>query len=275
MRRVTGSVLLIGLFASSVLALYYRHQADEFRERLAAINEPARQVRESLRTEPKDKRALIVNPAANQAGHGVPDRAVLQAVAERENRIRQLEANLQNKDALILSLQQAATNQPADPSRRLRHQQSWLDELKQSNPQRYAAFTNRREQVQQAVQMSVAEKAAYFSDLDPSTLSEEDLANYQVTAQLLDETWRLTELLRTDLSADDRRTAMQALHQDRHDLGPLLESARSKEFINLGLQLGYNGDDAQAFGEYIGKVIDLTSIQSIYRKMRTGAQASS
>ena len=142
--------------------------------------------------------------------------------------------------------------------------------MKQSNPQRYAAFTNQREQVQQAVQMSVAEKAAYFRDRDPSTLSEEDQADYQGMSQLLDETLRLTELLRTDLSAADRRAVMQTLHQDRHELEPLLESARSKEFVNLGLQLGYNDDDAQAFGEYISKVIDLTSLQSIYRTMRTG-----
>ena len=210
-------------------------------------------------------------PASQQSGDAQAEHADEHAAAKREARIRELEAALQNKDALILTLQQAATNSPADTSRSRRRQQSWLDEMQQSNPQRYAAFTNRREQVQQAVQMSLAEKAAYFRDRDPSAMSEEDQVDYQAMSQLIDETGRLTELLRTDLPAADRRVVMQTLHQDRHELEPLLESARAKEFINLGLQLGHNDDDAQAFGEYLNKVIDLTSLQSIYRTMRTGA----
>ncbi|MDD5677168.1 MAG: hypothetical protein PHW60_04145 [Kiritimatiellae bacterium] len=262
-------ILLIGLIASAVMAAYYRYQANDFRKQMAAVEKQARPARESLQATLKQAAPVPAAPASKQSGSGADE----QALAEREARIRELEAALQNKDTLIVSLQQAATNRAADTSRPPRRRQSWLDELKKNNPQQYAAFTNQREQVRQAAQMSVAEQATYFRDRDLSNLSEEGLAAYQRMSQLLDETCRLTELMHSaNLSESDRRIVAQTLHQDRHELGPLLESARSQEFVNLGLQLGYNNDDAQALGEYIRKVIDLTSPQPIYRNMQRGAR---
>jgi len=76
--------------------------------------------------------------------------------------------------------------------------------------------------------------------------------------------------MRAGLPPNERQAVMQTLQQNRSELAPMLDAARSKELVNLGIQLGYNDDDAQAFGNYINKVIDLTSMQSIYRSMRAG-----
>ena len=95
-------------------------------------------------------------------------------MAERDALIRQLESAVRERDARLLSLQQTATNRPADSPRRQRGPQAWLDELRQNNPEQYAAITNRREQVRQAAQTSLAEKADYFRARNLSDMSEED-----------------------------------------------------------------------------------------------------
>ena len=213
---------------------------------------------------------MTMTPISKPAGTGAPDHAAKQAAMERQNRIRQLEAALHNKDAFILSLQQAATNRPADPSWFRRRPQARLDDLKQTNPQQYEVIVQRREQMRQEIQTSFAEKEAYFGNSDPSDMSEEEQAEYQRMTQLLDETRRLTEQMRTGLPPNERQAVIQALQQNRSELAPMLDAARSKEWFNLGVQLGYNEDEAQAFGNYINKIIDLTSMQSIYRSMRAG-----
>lgn len=50
----------------------------------------------------------------------------------------------------------------------------------------------------------------------------------------------------------------------------MLLTERSKEWYDLGIQLGYKDADALAFMNYLNKVIDLTDMQSIYRDMRSG-----
>lgn len=260
----------LGLLSSSVLAVYYRHQADEFRKQLVAVEDRARQAHESLRTGSRNEPPATVKPISQQAGTGAADHAARQTAMDQQNRIRQLEAALYNKDTLILSLQQAATNRPADPSWSRHRQQARLDDLKQTNPRQYEDVIKRREQVRQEIQTSFAEKEAYFGNSDPSNMSEEEQAAYQQMAQLLDETRRLTEQMRAGLPPNERQAVMQTLQQNRSELAPMLDAARSKEWVNLGIQLGYNDEDAQAFGNYINKVIDLTSMQSIYRSMRAG-----
>lgn len=208
---------------------------------------------------------------SKQAAATSPDHAARRITVEQENRIRQLEAEIRDKDALILSLRQAATNRPADSSRIQRRQQAWLDDLKQNNPQQYDEIMKRREQIRQDIQTSYAEKEIYFSSGGSAGTSEQEQAENQRIAQLLDEAWRLNDQMRNgNLPSNERQAVAQAMQQNRSELGPLLDNARARAWNNLGVQLGYNNDDAQALGDYINKIIDLTSMQSIYRSMRMG-----
>lgn len=267
MSRVLWLILLLGMLLSFGVADYYRQQAADFRGKVAALENQKRQLQESRKaaraipsSKPTDSRPA--NPVRMTAG--------------MESRIHELEAALQNKDALIASLQQAATNRPANPPRSPRQLQSWLDDLKQNNPRQYEAVTQRWEQSRQAAQTSFAEKEAYLQNRDPADMSEEEAAAYQQMTQLLSETWRLAELMRNDnaLSPAERRAAMQTLRQNMRQVTPMLLAERSKEWYNLGLQLGYNDEDASAFRDYINNVIDLTEMQSIYRNMRSGRYMS-
>ena len=45
---------------------------------------------------------------------------------------------------------------------------------------------------------------------------------------------------------------------------------RGISLLDLGVQLEYTGDEALVFKDYLNQIIDLTSMQSIYRSMRGG-----
>lgn len=175
---------------------------------------------------------------------------------------------LEKKDAIIFLLQQAATNAPAESQRAQRRMQARWEDLKQTNPQQYEAITNRRAQARQDMAASLAEKAEYLKAGDTSAMTGEEREQYQRMTELLNETRLLTEQLQTESPDVDRRAIMQTLHKNMRELEPLLSAERSREWYNLGLQLGYQEADAKAFGDYLNKVIDLTSLQSMFRNRR-------
>jgi len=261
MRRLIWSILLLGMFLSCGVAAYYRQQALEFRGNLAVFENLKKQSRES-------RPATNMIPATMKTDSGRSNQLFM--AVEMESRIHELEAALQNKDVLIASLQQAATNRLANLPRSSSRLQAWLDDLKQNNPRQYAAVTQRWEQARLAAQTSFAEKEAYLQARDQDAMSEDEQGAYQQMTQLLNETWRLADLLQTGADPAERRLAMQTLRQNMRQLAPMLLAERSKEWYNLGLQLGYKDADALAFSEYLNKVIDLTDMQSIYRNMRSG-----
>ncbi|MCG2681272.1 MAG: hypothetical protein L6455_15085 [Kiritimatiellae bacterium] len=266
-RCAAGWGLLVGLIASVGLAIHYRYQAEAYRGQLAAVEDLAHKARTSLGAVSGPAPAALALP---QAATGLTVRALEQTLMAREGRIRQLEAALQNNAAQVLTLQQAASNRPAaspQPSRRTR---AWLDDLKQSNSAQYEAITRRRDQARQAAQLSLTEQADYFNAGTEATLNENEQAEYQRMAQLFDDTRRLHQQLQADLPPDERHAAQRALRQNMHELEPLLETERSRTWYNLGLQLGYQADDARKFMEYLDKVIDLTSLQSVSRNLNAG-----
>ena len=262
--------LVAGFLSSSGLALHFYTQARTARPASAAIEARPFQTERPATTQLGQTAIVPASPGLQLAGAGPNTRVADQRKREWESRIARLEAEIQNKDAVILTLRQAATPPPPDPTRMPRRSSSWLEAIKQNNPQQYATLTNRREQVRQALETSVAEKADYFRNRDPATTTEAEQAQYQHMVQLLDDSWRLAEQLRSDLSPADRRAAQQTLRQNMREVEPILTTERSKEWYNLGLQLGYNEAEARAFGEHLNTIIDLTSVQSIYRNLREG-----
>lgn len=268
-RRATGWGWRIGLLAACALALYYRQQAAVTRDNLAAVEAQTRQARALFQRALNSKPAVVTRPASNQADLALLYQAVEQAAAKREARLRQLETTLQNKEAFIAALQQAASNRPAETAPR--PTRAWLDDLRQSDPRQYAAILQRRELARQETQLAFAEKADFFRARDPSAFSEEERAEYEEVAQLLDETWLLAERLRAAPPAEERRAVWQALRDNLRDLEPVLEAERSKTWYNLGRQLGYADDDAVAFAEYLNRIVELTSMQAVYRSLRAGA----
>ena len=111
----------------------------------------------------------------------------------------------------------------------------------------------------------MAKKAAYFLDRDVDTMTEDEAAEYTHMMDLLTETLALTDRLQSDLPRDERREAMHDFRHNLRDLAPMLENERGYEFYQIGKDLGYTDDAAESFATYLTEVVDLTSVQSIFR----------
>ncbi len=280
MSRLVSLLSLAGLLAVSGLAWHYRGQRTELQAALTAAEKA------SARPRPRPAR-LPAAPAPASAGPARSEPAVApaatrvgedsaRAAARWEMRVRQLEAEVQAKDALIASLRRPGTNQAANAPREPRTQQrrssDWAQAMRTNDPQRYAAITQRIEQVRAAVSSALAETQAYFLNQDPARLTPEEQAAYIRMGELLKESGRLMNQMQMDMAPSERRQAMRKLMENRRAIEPMLDYARSREWINLGLDLGYSESEAQALGQYIERVIGLTSPDALHRALRGGGR---
>lgn len=199
-------------------------------------------------------------------------------------RIRRLQAQIDEKDRLIAALQQkpaeaapqpggvAPANRTADQRRPWRDRSAWLEELKQTDPRRYEEIQTRRQEARQKTQRSIAEQATYYLDRDTSKMDETELADYDKLLGLLDETWRLAEQMQSDLPWEERRPLMRTLHENMQELTPLMESERDQAFYEVGLGFGYSESEAQEFTDYLNSVIEVTSMRTLMDSMHGGGR---
>ena len=95
-------------------------------------------------------------------------------------------------------------------------------------------------------------------------------AEYERMLGLLDETWRLSEQMQSDLSWEERRPLMQTLRENMDELGPMMEAERDRTFCEIGRDFGYTESEAQDFADYLNGIIDVTSMRSLFGGMHGG-----
>jgi len=107
--------------------------------------------------------------------------------------------------------------------------------------------------------------------MDTSSMTAGELQSYQQTVQLLTELQQAAERLgANDLPSDQRQELRGAVRQDMQALQPLLQAQRNIEWYSLGLQLGYNQQDALAFADNLNLIADQTSMRNVYQNVRSG-----
>jgi hypothetical protein len=182
--------------------------------------------------------------------------------------INDLQAQLADKNALIASLQRNnISNVVPDVMRNSEPEErrNWLENLQTSDPERYKEIMEQRETARQAAKYDIAKKAAHFLIRDDVEMSEQEAEQYTRMMTLLEDSMKLTEQLNADLPQDQRREIGRDLRHNMRELSPLLESERDKELYRIGKDLGYTDEDAAGFALYIRDVIDVTSVNSIFR----------
>ncbi|HMP88769.1 MAG TPA: hypothetical protein PJ991_01135 [Kiritimatiellia bacterium] len=141
----------------------------------------------------------------------------------------------------------------------------WLSNLQANDPERYQDIMERRERARQTARYEIARRAAHFLFRDESQMSEQESEQHQRMMSLLHDSLILTEQLNAELPSDQRREIGRELRRNMRELSPLLETERDRELFRIGKDLGYNDDQAAQFTLYIRDVIDLTSVQSVFR----------
>lgn len=261
---ITGISLMLAA-AGLTLAVVHRTRAVALRadvEALRAASMPA-----PVEATETPAAAAPVQPSVSD------DRAVAEAA-----RVADLEARLAERDAEIAALR-AATNRIAAASLVVADaastatntpRRSWLEELQASDPQRYQEIIERREQARQAARYDIAKKASYFLQTPTDGMTEAEAEEYARMMDLLTESLKLTEQLDAGLPQEQRREIVGELRDRMRELSPLLEKERDKEFFQVGKDLGYTDADAQAFADYLTEVIDITSVNQIFRNAMRG-----
>lgn len=196
-------------------------------------------------------------------------------------RVGKLIVQLAEKDRLIATLQKTsdtgtaqtdnASTQPAKEERRpWRDRSAWLEEIKESDPQRYEEIQQRRKEARENMQRSIAEQANYYLSRDTSVMEEDEFAEYERMLLLLDETWGMAEQMQSNMPWEERRPIRRTMRDNMEQLEPLLDTERDKEFYQIGLDFGYTENEAVEFSDYLNGVIEVTSMRSLYEGMHSG-----
>lgn len=266
--KIAFAVCVFLLLGVTLLAVQSTRNAARMDREVAAVRAEADALRQQ-RPEPSGNRPT---PASG-----------MDADVWRE-RVNRLQAQLAEKDRLIASFQKpnetapapagaAATNPPPPEERRpWRDRGAWLEEIKQTDPQRYEEIQARRQEAKQRTQRSIAEQAVYYLNRDTAAMDETEAAEYKKLTGLLDETWRLAEQMQSEPSSEERHALMETMRANVDELMPLMETERDRAFYEIGLDSGYTEREAQDFTDYLNKVIEATSVRTLMDGMHGGSR---
>lgn len=191
------------------------------------------------------------------------------AQADRSDEIRRLEQALAERER-ELTAYRAASQSPAVLPDLVRgagtdDRQSWLENLRTSDPENYQQLMERREAARQAARYEIAKRAARYIHRDENLLTREEIEQRERMLALLQQSLELTEQWRVDMPEEERREISRTMRRNMRELSPLLETERDREFFLIGKEIGYTDDDAAAFALYMRDVVEMTSVRSIYR----------
>ncbi|MDZ8119835.1 hypothetical protein [Pontiella agarivorans] len=175
------------------------------------------------------------------------------------NDITALKSQLAEKEALLQAFQ-SNTNRPEQRDRNNRQSfEERMAQMKEEDPQGYAEMIKRREERSSQMRYNLAERTATFMDINTSSMTEEELANHEQLIAQMAQIWEMTELFQDPEAAPDRET-MREMMEVARDTRPLLETEREVMLKQLGADLGYEGEDAEAFALYIGEIYEATTL---------------
>lgn len=177
------------------------------------------------------------------------------------NEITELKKQLAEKDAQIQEFQ-SNTNRPAQNREERPNWEDRMAQMKEEDPEGYAEMIQRRGERQEKMKYNLAERTATFMDLDTSMMTEEELANHELLVAKMAQVWEMTEQFDNPEAAPDR-DAMREMRGLAREVQPLMQAEREVMLKQLGTEVGYEGDDAAAFAEYISEIYSTTSIRSI------------
>jgi hypothetical protein len=262
-------VVLAAFLASVSVAVHYKRQGAYYRQQWESVRPTPPAASDLSRAEPSE---TAPPPRLHpDAATGTSQASLAQTgLSPLQEQVHQLEVQLIERDALIASLRQAATNRSAVRFAGRRDDAARQDALKASDPKLYAEIEKRRQEARQTVQNAFARRADYLLRQDTSNMAQEEKEQYEQMVRLLDDTWKLSAQVQSVAAPEQRWDIMRTIRDNMINLDPLLTAQRNREFYNLGLSSGYSAEDAAALVVYLNDVIDLTSTHTLFQGVHLG-----
>jgi len=284
-QKLVGVVLGVGLLGSTALAFYFGQRAGAYEEALAEVQaRVAEQVPAAAAADPvvAVRPAPVVLAAESNRPMIATTVATNDAVMALRGRVGELELLLQRSEDTVRRLQGEAQRQRNEQANRPpegpRSPEQWMEALRQSDPERYAAMQAEqqqrevaRQEARERLKESLDEKSTFLNEVEAEAATGVEKAAYRRMIGLLAESYALTEKMRSDLPRGERREIMHTLREKMTVLEPMLETERQKEWLRLGAELGYDAAGAEKFAAYLSEVVDVTSMENVYDDMRSGA----
>ncbi len=266
MRRdfaVLTGVSIMALLITTSLALFYRSQAICFqRECKEAMDRLGRMPTVSATPEPAALREEIVLETLTAHGESSPGRF------PGPSRDPDPKAVEEDKP---MSVAGVTTPPRASEQDRFRRRSSdWMENLRTNDPQRYAEFQARRQEMQQSLETARVQAADYFMNRDTSKMTRPELEEYNTMILLLDQTWALNQQLQSGLPPDARQQVMANIRSNIVVVAPLIEKERDKEYYDMAVAMGQSERDAATMVGYINRITSNTSLRAILPGIRRG-----
>ena len=246
---IATACLALALLAAGGSAIYYHNLAADYETRWSdAMSKLAGAMRTAAPS------SAVDHPVILESNNDAQISALLEKLADKEQELETL---------------RSATNRVERTRRDRPERIDWearIEQMKEENPEQYAAMEARRQEIQNHIQSAFAERASILLNHTPANMTDKEAARRDLMFQTLEETWTLTEQMTSgELTAEERRTAFQTLRENAATLQPLLEEERDRQLYDLGLSSGYSESAAAEFVDYINDTLEATSMGGIGR----------
>ena len=178
-------------------------------------------------------------------------RSLRRRVAELERRLAAKGLDVSNVVAEVRKIV------PEDGERR--NPQAWLENLRKSDPQRFAQMTNRFARWRRHRSERARSTIDFLSSIDTSQMSEGAQKTHEELQRVIARRQELEESLhREGLTDDERRNVFQELRETHHQLMRLNGEERGNLIAETARNLGFEGDDVKEIADTIQEVIRVT-----------------
>lgn len=156
---------------------------------------------------------------------------------------------------------QVAVNQPP----RGEDFQTRMERLREEDPERYDRIQEFRRNFANRVTDSMDMRGDFFAQLDTSKMNERQLKDHQETQERMAKIKGLMEAQAAGEEIDRRE-----LRNEMMQLQGNLVHQRDLAVSQLAESMGYQGEEAQQFSEYISYLYKMTSMESLFGGPRGG-----
>lgn len=136
-----------------------------------------------------------------------------------------------------------------------------LEELKTSDPERYAEIMKRREEMEARMAQMREERDSFLGSIDVSLMTEEEQANHARYMEMLAQQEALGEQLRAAMESGEEisEEMRQQMGETMREMHQLRDAERTALLNAVGTSMGLSDDEVSDFTSLIEDVMSVTS----------------